>query len=196
MQDRVCAADVRNSPFNMAEERSGLSNLERWEVRLPAPLIAGWRRVARREGNRPGMLLRLVMERVVSGAGETESLDEFVTRGVRGKLHVTLSAAEAAAVREAARAEGKSNAAWVASLIRARLNQAPILTATEIQALEAATAQLASVGRNLNTVVHKLHKTNRWDAESAPLHSLISAVALVRDKVYALIAAGAERAKV
>lgn len=169
--------------------------LVKLQVRLPAPLLAAWKAVAAQQGARPGMLLRLVMERVVAGAKGEQGVGVTPIRGAKGKLHITLSAAEAAAVREAARVEGKSNAAWVASLIRARLNQAPILTATEIQALEAATSQLASVGRNLNTVVHKLHKTKRWDAESAPLYSLISAVTLVRDKVYAVLAAGAERAK-
>lgn len=171
------------------------NELEDWKVRIPAPLLAAWRRLASQKGTRPGMLLRLAMEKALDEAGDQEAKELMAPGPWLGRLYITLTAAEAEGARAAAKAEGKSNAAWVASLIRARLNKAEILTADEIQALEAATAQLASVGRNLNTVVHKLHKTKRWDAESAPLHTLISAVTLVRDKVYAVLAAGAERAK-
>lgn len=155
---------------------AGSAEKTAWLVSVPKPLRERWTAFARQQGLSAQELLRLVMARVVDQEGAQAASIEAAPRAPEKPvtMRVKLWPEEVRRV-DAIRATGEgggSRSGWVAALIRSRIAGAPLMTGAEIEALEKSTLQLAAIGRNLNAVVHRLHKEGQWYPDSADIQGL------------------------
>jgi hypothetical protein len=164
-----------------------------WLIRLPVALYDRWSAQAQAQGMSAPQLLRRAMVALLDGSNAPAAVPSRTEAARSGHISLTLRRGDREAVRQACRAEGHTLSGWLAALIRARLNAAPVLTAEELQALEAATLQLAAVGRNLNSAVYRLHREDRWFEEAARLSTLASAVKKVTARMNAVVERATER---
>jgi uncharacterized protein (DUF1778 family) len=109
------------------------------------------------------------------------------------QISVALTESEREAIRKQAELMGFTTAGYVCALVRARLFKSPLLVRSEAEGLAEATAALGAVGRNLNVVVHRLHREGRWSNESAPIYSLVEAVKKLQDTIHEVIDAAMQR---
>lgn len=162
---------------------------------LPKQLHRRWQLLAKEQSLSAPGLLRLVMTRVLDGAEADVGLSEQTEKAASTHLSITLKPAEVQAAKDAAKKEGYTIAGWVAALLRARLKQQPILTSEELQALSAATLQLAAVGRNLNSAVYRLHREGRWVPAELRLKELADQVREVMQRANAVVDRATERGR-
>ena len=120
--------------------------------------------------------------------GEGQAID-------RRKVTIRLRHADKLEIQQQAAAMGTTLTGWITALARSRIRKAPLLAVPETAALAEANKQLAAVGRNLNTVVHRLHREGRWAGNLDLYAELLASVKAVRARVEAVIAAGQARAE-
>lgn len=104
---------------------------------------------------------------------------------------VRLTVEEMAALEHRASNEGVSPGAWIVRVLRANLLAKAQPTPPELDALRAATEQLAAVGRNLNAAIHRMHREGRGQA--LPILELRQAVEELRGQASAVIVAATSR---
>ena len=109
------------------------------------------------------------------------------------QVTVALTETEREAIRKQAELMGLTTASYVCALVRARLFKSPLLVRSEAEGLAEATASLGAIGRNLNVVVHRLHREGRWSNESAPIYNLVVAIKELQDKIHRVIDAAMQR---
>lgn len=90
---------------------------------------------------------------------------------------------------------GLTTTGWVTSLIRARVRKAPLFARQEVEALIECVKALGAVGRNLNTVVHRLHREGTWHGTNVLYNDLLAEVRHVAAHVQVIIAAAHDRAE-
>lgn len=176
---------------------------QRRSLRMRPELWQGLDALARGQGVSTNALLELIAERVVGGGagaedGEREQEQEGEASDARGKykgVHIRLREMDRAELREQAAATGHTLTGWVTAVLRARSRKAPLLAICETEALVEANRQLAAVGRNLNTVVHRLHREGRWAGNLDLYARLLEAVKRHRARIEAVIASAHERAE-
>lgn len=92
-------------------------------------------------------------------------------------------------------AEAGSVTAWILALVRERITSGPHLRDSELDALEKATFQLRSIGRNLNQIVRAVNDGNadrgRFDAKYA--EQLAQYIKGTTDGINALVHAASSR---
>jgi len=164
-----------------------------WLVRLPPDVVLRWRATAARNHMSTVQLLHRAMLTVLDGAEAEVGLPEKARRAETGRIEVTLTAAELRLVKAAANHDGYSLSAWVAMLLRGVLAKQPVLTASELTALNHATVQLMRVGRNLNAIAHVLRRADRYEGTTEQLSEIAQTVGLVSSRVDALIEIAGER---
>lgn len=108
---------------------------------------------------------------------------------------IRLRQADKLEFQQHATAMGTTLTGWITALARSRIRKAPLLAVPETASLADANKQLAAVGRNLNTVVHRLHREGRWAGNLDLYAELLASVKAVRARVEAVIAAGQARAE-
>ncbi len=113
--------------------------------------------------------------------------------GDKRKVTIRLRQADKIEIQQQAKAMGTTLTGWITALARSRIRRAPLLAVPETAALADANKQLAAVGRNLNTVVHRLHREGRWAGNLDLYAELLASVKAVRARVEAVIAAGQAR---
>lgn len=111
------------------------------------------------------------------------------------KVTIRLRQADKLEIQQQAVAMGTTLTGWITALARSRIRKAPLLAVPETAALADANKQLAAVGRNLNTVVHRLHREGRWAGNLDLYAELLASVKAVRARVEAVIASGQARAE-
>lgn len=104
---------------------------------------------------------------------------------------VRLTVEEVAALEHRAKLDGVTPGAWIVRVIRANLLGKAQPTPLELDALRAATEQLAAVGRNLNAAVHRMHREGR--EQTLPMLELQRAVNSVREEAASVIVAATSR---
>lgn len=169
----------------------------RRSVRMRPELWDGLDALARAQGISTNAFLEVIAERVVrvsDGSPTNEPPRE--ERGAYKGVHFRLREADREALREQAASTGYTITGWVTAVIRARVRKAPLLAVAEIEALIEANRQLAAVGRNLNTVVHQLHRTGRWAGNLDLYAKLLEIVKRNRARVEAVIASAHEQADI
>ncbi|WP_160410891.1 plasmid mobilization relaxosome protein MobC [Massilia cellulosiltytica] len=62
------------------------------------------------------------------------------------------------AATERAMGKGTSFSRWIGALVQSHLTRRPVLTETELLALEASTRELAAIGRNINQIARVLNE--------------------------------------
>lgn len=149
--------------------------------RVDAETKARFLALARSEESTASNLLRQIVGNVLTTNTGWEAEAKSGHRGgVAGKLGVRLQQDEIEQVRALAVPERRSAAAWIVGLVRAKLNGAVPFNPDELKALKDASQELATVGRNLNTLVHHFNRSGRADADSVRVAELMEAVLAVK----------------
>jgi hypothetical protein len=72
-------------------------------------------------------------------------------------INVRLAGFLLAAAKDRAAARRMSTSRWIASLVQSNLIRDPVLTEPELLAVQAASRELAAIGRNLNQIARRLN---------------------------------------
>lgn len=177
-------------------EPASLSRKEqrhRRAIRLDPALWAGLDAFAKQERLSTNALLDAVVRRLLRGKGVELEDQEDDAGGVYKRISIRVKEADRIEVKEHAKAMGTTVTGWITAVVRSRIRKAPLLAVPETAALAEANKQLAAVGRNLNTVVHRLHREGRWAGNLDLYAELLASVKAVRARVEAVIAAGQAR---
>lgn len=169
------------------------------KTRCSEELTSRFHVVANAESLSTAMLLRRMVAAIVaqhgmSPASESNSAD---TRGGRGghssRIMLRLLPAEAEAIRTLAEPEGYSASAWIVRQLRQRLVGAVPFANAELDALRDAIRELGAIGRNLNTLLHVLHRSGRFDQGALDLKRLNEGVEQLRSTVVATMTRATHR---
>ena len=160
---------------------------------------ARFQALAQREGLSESTLLRRMAVTVIAGqAGGLGSLPTSEMRGGQGgrgsRLMLRLRASEAQAIRALAEPEGYSAQAWIVRQLRYRLEGAVPFAQDELSAQHEAIRELAAVGRNLNTLTHRLLRSGQFAEGMLDLQALAQAVERLRREMMATTTRASHRA--
>lgn len=144
------------------------------------------------------MLLRRMVAAVIRQHGAIEpELPISETRGGRGgnggRVMLRLRPSEIQAIRTLAEPEGYSAQAWIVRQLRHRLEDAVPFAKDELDALRDAIRELAAIGRNLNSLLHVLHRSDRFEESRLDLQTLHAGVDQLRRNVTATMTRATHR---
>ncbi len=144
------------------------------------------------------MLLRRIAVAVITqNRGAELTASEAKIRGGQngkgGKLSLRLRPSEIQAIRVLAEPEGYSAQAWIVRQLRHRLEAAVPFAKDELDVLRDAIRELGSVGRNLNTMLHVLHRSGHFEDGRLDLQALHERVDQLRRAVTATVTHAAHR---
>ena len=158
---------------------------------------ARFQALATAEGISESLLLRRMVATVVAQSGNTRHRS-VETRGGRGgqggQIKLRLRPAEVQAVRALAETEGYSAQAWIVRLLRYRLEGAIPFGREELEVQRAAIRELSAVGRNLNTITHRLLSSGQFEGGNLKLEALAKAVEQLRREMIAIVTRATHRA--
>ena len=154
--------------------------------------------LASAQGLTESMLLRRMMAAVLQQYGGTASdLPRSETRGGKdgksSRLMLRLRPSEIQAIRALAEPEGYSAQAWIVRQLRHRLEDAVPFAKEELDALRDAIRELAAIGRNLNSLLHVLHRSDRFEEGRLDLQTLHAGVDQLRRTVTATMTRATHR---
>lgn len=154
--------------------------------------------LAKNESLSTAMLLRRMVAAVVTqhdtGAPAAPKLDTHGGRGGHGsRIMLRLRPAEVEAIRALAEPEGYSASAWIVLQIRHRIVGAVPFANAELDALRDAIRELGAIGRNLNTLLHVLHRSGRFEQGGLDLKRLSDGVEQLRCTVTATMTRATHR---
>ena len=160
---------------------------------------ARFQALAQREGLSESTLLRRMAVTVIAGqAGALGSPPSREMRGGQGgkssRLMLRLRPSEAQAIRALAEPEGYSAQAWIVRQLRYRLEGAVPFAQDELSAQHEAIRELAAVGRNLNTLTHRLLRSGQFAEGMLDLQALAQAVERLRREMMATTTRASHRA--
>jgi hypothetical protein len=161
---------------------------------------ARFRALAKAKGLTESMLLRHMVAAVVAQCGEPGApLPRSETRGGRmgygGQIKLRLRSAEVHAVRALAEPEGYSAQAWIVQQLRYRLEGAVPFAKEELSAQHEAIRELSAVGRNLNTLTHRLLRSGQFEAGLLDLQALAKSVERLRREMTATTTRASHRGR-
>lgn len=144
--------------------------------------------LAQAAGLSESMLLRRMTVAVIAqNRGDNRSISKEDARGGQGgrggKIYLRLRPAEAEAIRALAEPEGYSAQAWIVRQLRHRLEDAVPFAKSELDALRDAIRELAAIGRNLNSLLHVLYRSDRFEESRLDLQTLHAGVDQLRRTV-------------
>ncbi|MBS0194346.1 MAG: hypothetical protein JSR34_08875 [Proteobacteria bacterium] len=145
----------------------------------------GFKALAKSRGSTPSKLMRQMVEKVLEVNPAPVSPVDPAKRGRKRKVDVRLPASLFDEVEALAASEKRSLPSWIVTLVGATLGRCLPFNDKELDTLRSTTEQLARVGRNLNTLVHHIHRSGRGDASEVRVEELRAAV---RDAAYQVMA--------
>lgn len=146
---------------------------------------------ARQQGLSESALLR----KFVDACLPTQSVPEVPLEDLKpvpesGRLTIRLRSDDFLLLRERATARAVPSSTYVSLLVRAHLRSLAPLPANELAALKHSTAELGSIGRNLNQIARHLNTGRQVDGPTrADLQGLLRVCMGLRDHVKALLSA-------
>jgi len=155
--------------------------------------------LAMREGLTESMLLRRMVTAVIAQYGNIgDALPESDTRGGRrghgGQIKLRLRPSEVRAIRAVAEPEGYSAQAWIVRQLRHRLEGAVPFSKDELCAQHDAIRELSAVGRNLNTLTHRLLRSGQFEGGLLNIQALAKSVERLRREMTATTTRASHRA--
>ncbi|MGH8144277.1 MAG: hypothetical protein ACREU2_17400 [Steroidobacteraceae bacterium] len=137
------------------------------------------------EGLKESILLRRMVTTVIAHHLDAVSaLPRSDTRGGQGghsgRVMLRLRPTETRAIRALAEPEGYSASAWIVRQLRYRLEGAIPFAKDELNELRDALRELGAVGRNLNSLVHILRRSDRLVGDLLYLPDLADKVERMR----------------
>lgn len=127
----------------------------------------------------PSDLLRRMVGQVLKSNPEPVTERAPASRGRKARIQIRLSPSVFERVDALALSEGRSVSSWVGALVESRVSDALPFNPQELDALLSAVSEVARVGRNLNTLLHVLHRSGRGGAEDVHIEELRDAVSVV-----------------
>lgn len=129
--------------------------MPRVEARVSESEKAAWLRLCEARGRKEANLLREII-RTVTNVDENESIP--YRPGKSNQVNVRLSDLNLELLDRRAESEGYSNrTAWATAVLLAALNQEPVLTDKEVDALRESNRELRAIGKNLNQITRVLN---------------------------------------
>lgn len=165
------------------------------QIKTPctAETKAGFQALAARHGMTEAALLRQIVSRVVRDAGESSGPELGADKGrALGQIRLRLHDHEVRRIRELATPAGQSTQGWVVALIRERIEKAVPFAKQDLVELREAIREIGPVGRNLNTITHRLLRSDQWNDSQI---EFVRAAADATEKVHRAVRNLAERAK-
>ena len=162
-----------------------------------ADIKARFRALAAAEGLTESMLLRRMVATVVVQPGNAHLVSAEIhggRGGQGGQIKLRLRPTEIRAVRALAEPEGYSAQAWIVRLLRYRLEGAIPFAREELEAQRIAIRELSAVGRNLNTITHRLLRSGQLEGGNLKLDALAKAVEQLRLEMVTTITRATHRA--
>lgn len=159
-------------------------------ARCSAQTKRQFRAVASSEGLTESILLRRIVATVIAhNLDAVCALPKSDTHGGQGghsgRIMLRLRPTEIRAIRSLATPEGYSAQAWIVRQLRQRLENAVPFSKDELVELRDAIRELSAVGRNLNTLVHMLLRSDRLVGDLLDLPDLAKKVETLRRTVTA-----------
>lgn len=114
-------------------------------------------------------------------------------RGQGGQIRLRLWANEIKTIRALAEPEGYSAQAWIVRQLRQRIEGAVPFAKDELNALRDALRELGAVGRNLNTLVHILRRSDRLVGDLLDVPALADKVEQMRRALTATMTRASHR---
>lgn len=157
-----------------------------------------WRRLdalAQSQGLSTNALLCAAAERLTGNAAPPDTSPSTDNSVALKSVHFRVREADRPELKAHAAAMGYSVTAWITALIRSKTRKAPVFARAEVEALMESTRALGAVGRNLNTVVHRLNREGRWYGNVDLYVELLAEVKRLRTRVESVIASALDRAE-
>lgn len=150
--------------------------MSRHTFRLSDSQSLGLQSLAQSQETTPSELLRQLVSRVLATNVEPVTPIDPAIRGKKSKVQIRLSPSTFVRVGELALSEGRSVPSWIGALVDSRVAGALPFNPSELDVLQTCIAEVARVGRNLNTLLHVLHRSGRGDAGDVRVDELRDAV--------------------
>lgn len=168
------------------------------KTRCSEEMTGRFHAVAKGEGLSAAMLLRRMVATVVArhdtSVPAASKSDMHGGRGGHGsRIMLRLRPAEVEAIRALAEPEGYSASAWIVLQIRHRIVGAVPFANAELDALHDAIRELGAIGRNLNTLLHVLHRSGRFEQGGLDLKRLSDGVEQLRSAITATMTRATHR---
>lgn len=166
-------------------------------IRLPPDLWAKLDALASAQGVSTNGLLEAMGSRVTgSGVALPASAPGDGTPSAKELSKVTLRIRyeDRAVLSAHASLMGHTVTGYVTAAVRSLIRKAPLMARPETEALLEAVKALGPVGRNLNTVVHRLHREGRWYGNEKLYVDLLASVKLLKARVEGVISQALDRA--
>ena len=177
MQDRLSASIVTQID-DMPQKT------ETVKTRVPPDLRASLEGVAEEAGLTTSGLLRLLIENVTEDADTPSAPPRLASRArLDGKVTVRLAEDVRAKLETEARGQGVAVSTWAATLLSARLRQAPQAVGRERRGIQRAFRQLRGLAVNVNQIAYALNRGVLTGAGADLTHAEVAAL---RDEVAVL----------
>lgn len=143
-----------------------------------------------------GLLRQVIAALLAQEQGKSSGPELFAGSrgGETGQLRLRLHKAEVERIRALAEPSGQSAQGWVVALVRERLDKAVPFAKDELGELREAIRELGAVGRNLNTITHRLLRSDQYDGQALEPQRLAAAVEKMRKAVNATVTRATHRA--
>ncbi|WP_144422868.1 hypothetical protein [Xanthomonas arboricola] len=164
-------------------------------TRMPPALWAKLDALSASQGTSTNALLCHIAERVTGSVAPPEAPQATDHSAELKSVHFRVRAADRDELKAHAAAMGYSVTAWITALIRSKTRKAPVFAMSEIEGLMESTRALGAVGRNLNTVVHRLNREGRWYGNVDLYVSLLAEVKRLKSRVESVISSALDRAE-
>lgn len=160
---------------------------------------ARFQALAKAEDLSESTLLRRMAVTVLAGQdGAHAALPKSEMRGGQGgkgsRVMLRLRPSEVQAIRALAEPEGYSAQAWIVRQLRYRLEAAVPFAKQELSAQHDALRELSAVGRNLNTLTHRLLRSGQFEERMLDLQALAKSVERLRREMTATTTRASHRA--
>ncbi|MEO6967044.1 MAG: hypothetical protein ABI132_01095 [Rhodanobacteraceae bacterium] len=154
--------------------------------------------LAASEGLTESVLLRRMVTTVIAhNMGAVCALPKSDTRGGQGghsgRIMLRLRPTEIRAIRALAEPEGYSAPAWIVRQLRHRIEGAVPFAKQELTALRDALREIGAIGRNLNSLVHLLRRSDRLVDDLLDVPSLADKIESLRRAVVAALTRATHR---
>lgn len=160
---------------------------------------AQFRALAKSHDLTESTLLRRMAVTIIAKQGDANAVPPASEmrggKGGRGsRVMLRLRPSEVQAIRALAEPQGYSVQAWIVHQLRQRLEGAVPFAKEELSAQHDAIRELSAVGRNLNTITHRLLRSDQFEAGLLDLQALAKSVERLRREMTATITRASHRA--
>ena len=185
VQDRLDGDDVAHHRVFIPPREQETPTLR---ARCSAEIKERFRAVAAAAGLTESVLLRRMAAAAIAqhdpGSAAVPRSDTCGGCGGHGgQLRLRLLPTEIQVIRALAEPEGYSAQAWIVRQLRQRIEGAVPFANAELDALQEAMRELGAVGRNLNTLLHVLHRSGRVENDGLDLQRLSTGIEQLRREV-------------